>query len=139
MTKREQFVEEAKSWINTPFHHQGRTKGRGCDCLGLILGAASNVGINPYDDSIKYSHHVHTPTLIRNLRKYLVPISFEESKPGDILLLVDKGDPVHLGIRSEKGFIHSYAQSRRVTDQIINEEWRNKILSVFRFPEIDNG
>ena len=30
-----QIVTQARTWIGTPFHHQARLKGKGCDCLGL--------------------------------------------------------------------------------------------------------
>jgi len=29
-------LEEARSWIGTPYHHKGRVKGVGVDCGGLI-------------------------------------------------------------------------------------------------------
>ena len=28
----------ARFWIGTPYRHQGRVRGVGCDCLGLVLG-----------------------------------------------------------------------------------------------------
>ena len=31
-------VAEARSWIGTPYRHQGSLKGAGCDCLGLGRG-----------------------------------------------------------------------------------------------------
>ena len=34
-------VKEARTWIGTPFVHQGRTKGLACDCLGLMIGVAA--------------------------------------------------------------------------------------------------
>jgi NlpC/P60 family putative phage cell wall peptidase len=140
MNKREKFINEAREWINTPFHHQGRAKGRGCDCLGLVLGSANKIGINPYNDSIAYSHRVHSLTLIDNLRKYLTQIKLDESKPGDILLFLDGDSPVHLGIITDKGFIHSYAKGpRKVVEQPLTEEWKKKIALVFQFKEIDNG
>jgi cell wall-associated NlpC family hydrolase len=33
-------VTQARGWIGTPFHHQARLKGIGCDCLGLCVGVA---------------------------------------------------------------------------------------------------
>jgi hypothetical protein len=36
------FIAQARTWIGTPFHHQGRLKGVGCDCLGLIVGVAED-------------------------------------------------------------------------------------------------
>lgn len=29
-------IGEAETWLGTPYHHMGRVKGVGCDCLTLI-------------------------------------------------------------------------------------------------------
>ena len=34
--KRADIVEEARSWLGTPYHHQAALKGVGCDCIGLL-------------------------------------------------------------------------------------------------------
>jgi NlpC/P60 family putative phage cell wall peptidase len=31
-------LEEARSWIGTPYQHQASLKGVGCDCIGLVRG-----------------------------------------------------------------------------------------------------
>ena len=46
--KRQQIVAEVKSWILTPFHHQGRVKGAGVDCGMLILEVFERVGLTPH-------------------------------------------------------------------------------------------
>jgi NlpC/P60 family putative phage cell wall peptidase len=33
-------VAEARAWVGTPYRHGASEKGLGCDCLGLVLGAA---------------------------------------------------------------------------------------------------
>ena len=38
-------VTQARTWIGTPFHHQARLKGKGCDCLGLIVGVVDELGL----------------------------------------------------------------------------------------------
>ena len=35
---RNAITAEAVRWIGTPYHHQGSTRGAGCDCLGLVRG-----------------------------------------------------------------------------------------------------
>lgn len=35
---------EAQQWIGTPFRWQGRIKGVGCDCKGLLAGVAAACG-----------------------------------------------------------------------------------------------
>lgn len=34
---------QARTWLGTRFRHQGRVKNSGVDCLGLIIGAASEL------------------------------------------------------------------------------------------------
>ena len=38
MTTRTRIIAEARAWIGTPYRHQARCKGVGCDCLGLVRG-----------------------------------------------------------------------------------------------------
>ena len=37
-TVAEMVVAEVLTWLGTPYRHQGRQKGVGCDCIGLVLG-----------------------------------------------------------------------------------------------------
>lgn len=37
---------EALSWVGTPFRHNRQVKGVGADCLGFVLGAFQNVGVD---------------------------------------------------------------------------------------------
>ena len=47
MTTRLEVAAEARRWLATPFAHQGRTRGLGCDCGGLVGGVAVALGIVP--------------------------------------------------------------------------------------------
>ncbi|MEP3049668.1 MAG: hypothetical protein ABJL55_17590 [Roseibium sp.] len=35
---RQAVLNEARSWLGTPYQHQASLKGCGCDCLGLLRG-----------------------------------------------------------------------------------------------------
>ena len=48
--KRIEIVEEVRSWIGTPFQHQGRLKNVGCDCIGLVVAINKKFGISDYDN-----------------------------------------------------------------------------------------
>lgn len=37
MVTRAEVVSEARSWIDTPYHKNGRVKGAGCDCATLLF------------------------------------------------------------------------------------------------------
>jgi hypothetical protein len=43
-------VTEARTWLSTPFVHQGWTKGVACDCIGLIKGVGVELGLFDYDE-----------------------------------------------------------------------------------------
>jgi cell wall-associated NlpC family hydrolase len=46
---------EARKWVGTPYKHMGKTR-NGCDCLGLVMGVMSNIGIVPPKSMyVKYS------------------------------------------------------------------------------------
>ena len=42
-TTSERVTAEARDWRGTPYRHQGRRKGGGCDCIGLVLGVWRHV------------------------------------------------------------------------------------------------
>ncbi len=39
-------IRTARSYIGTPFHHHGRLKNIGVDCLGLLIGVAKELNLN---------------------------------------------------------------------------------------------
>jgi NlpC/P60 family putative phage cell wall peptidase len=38
-------LAEARTWLGTPYHHMGRVKGVGCDCLTLLAEVYASAGI----------------------------------------------------------------------------------------------
>lgn len=38
-------VDEARTWLGTPWHHQAMRKGVGADCVGLLAGIARELDI----------------------------------------------------------------------------------------------
>lgn len=82
-------VAEARSWIGTPFAHQGRKKGQGVDCLGLLIGVAAALRLRGCDgkllvsrDSLAYGHYPDEVALREGLGRVLIPISEWEKKRG---------------------------------------------------------
>lgn len=47
--RRAAVVEEARSFLRTPYHHQGMVKGAGVDCLTLLILVYRKVGIVAFD------------------------------------------------------------------------------------------
>jgi cell wall-associated NlpC family hydrolase len=88
MMTREGIIVEAKTWLNTPYHHQGRIKGVGVDCAMLLADVYNKCGFIPYIDPRPYppDWHIH-----KSEEKYLGwvkqhAIEVAEPKPGDVAL-----------------------------------------------------
>lgn len=43
-------IEEARQWLRTPYHHMGRVKGGGTDCLMLLVEVYRAAGVIPQID-----------------------------------------------------------------------------------------
>jgi cell wall-associated NlpC family hydrolase len=45
MNQRQRLVAEAETWLRTPYHHMGRIKGGGTDCLMLLAEVYEAAGV----------------------------------------------------------------------------------------------
>jgi len=50
MSQRQRVVAEAATWLRTPYHHMGRIKHGGTDCLMLLAEVYEAVGVIPHVD-----------------------------------------------------------------------------------------
>lgn len=138
-----QIVKQARTWLGTPFIHQGRVKGKGCDCLGLIIGVGKECGVKinnkPIDeyDNTTYSKLPDGNFLKAQLNNILNKKPRSGAKPGDIFLMNFGGNPQHLGIFSDypnspaMAIIHCYSQAGKVVEHRLNDFWFSKIEEVY--------
>jgi len=49
-TRREAVIGQARDWLQTPYHHMGRIKGDGTDCLMLLAEVYEAAGVIPHVD-----------------------------------------------------------------------------------------
>jgi NlpC/P60 family putative phage cell wall peptidase len=137
-------VTQARTWLGTPFHHQGRLKGKGCDCLGLIVGVAEELNLKSKEgvcfssyDQINYSKEPDCQKLISILNRVLLEVPPTEAEQGDIGLFLCSNNPQHLAIFSNGNhglsIIHSEARARKVVEHRLDEEWHNRLIKVFRW------
>lgn len=54
----EKMVNEARRWIGTPFHAQGSRRDIGCDCFGLIMGVAREIGAKSVSGRYLWQYYV---------------------------------------------------------------------------------
>lgn len=140
--KSNDIIRVAEEWIGTPFHQQGRQKQVGCDCIGLILGIAKEVGAvsltnQPWDkcDIHTYNALTDSQLLLNLIPKYFKEsIYFNDSKisPGEILLIQITESQYHLSIKSNNNkIIHACSSLGRVVSHKIIPTW--KIIKTFQF------
>lgn len=131
---RQRIVEEAREWIGTPYVHQGRVKGVGVDCAGLIIGVGKNLGLMDKDfDYIQYTMSPDPAKMGGLLSKNLLKIELSEASMGDIYWIRFANHPQHLAIISDKGIIHSYNNVGKAVEHRINRMWSGKIHAAFSY------
>jgi NlpC/P60 family putative phage cell wall peptidase len=121
---RERIVAEARSWLGTKYHHMARVKGAGVDCLQILIGIYSAVGLVPGD--IDPGYYPNDWMLHRSEERYLEGVSQyahelpegSEAKPGDFVVYLFGRCFSHSAIVLEPGlFVHALVnQSVQLTD-----------------------
>ena len=130
---REAVVVEARSWKGTPYHHEGKVKGVGCDCAMLILESFAGAGLVDRPDIKRYTHdwHMHRSDeeYLEVVEQYLhrvddSELSFEERGPdfrlfpGDVMVWRIGRTFSHGGIVSDwPRIIHAYFPSQMVEEE----------------------
>lgn len=135
----QQYVDAAREYLETKFHHQGRLKGVGIDCAGLLVCAAKDINMPSVPDIKGYRRSPDGKTLRKILEDYLTPVSLDALEPGDILLFhFDGVQPQHVAIVTTTEplyMIHAYSVCRKVTEHAIDEMWLQRLVAAYRLPE----
>lgn len=140
--KSDKIVEKAREWIKTPFHEQGRHKGIGCDCIGLIIGIAKEIGAisltgKQWDecDVLKYDTDKDSTIMLELLPKHF-PITKTPFEVGNILLIEVMPNQYHLCLITNETplkIIHSCNSLGVVTEHKIIPNWKEKIKNIFKY------
>jgi cell wall-associated NlpC family hydrolase len=145
-------VKQARTWLGTKYHHQGRLKKSanclgGVDCIGLVIGVANELSICDIQgnllslqDRTGYSMNPEKEKLAESFSSHLSLISQEQMQVGDILLFKFWKEPQHIGILSTYptggfGIIHCNSSSGSVVEQPLSDTWRRMITHVYRFKQ----
>ena len=132
---REQFVAEARTWLDTPFQHQGRLKGVAVDCVGLVICTARALGLTDFD----MTDYNRRPDgrLRPMLDLHMDAIPPAEAQAADVLLFAWNASPIHVAILTDRDhLIHAFVPNRRVIETIINDRIRAQIVGAFHVPGV---
>ena len=148
----EKILAEARSWIGTPFCHQGRVKGSRIDCIGHIEMVARELrlaGMTPDtvvpQERIGYSRYPVHGILDEVLDEYMVRIPMSKldvadvitmRRPGDLKLIVS-----HCGFYSERDTVIHALFTRTIkacSEHSYSSFWKQFAAGAYRFPELCN-
>ena len=144
MTYADTIITQARTWLGTPFHHQARLKSKGCDCLGLIVGVVDELELKDkfgqplsgYDE-VTYSKEPNGEYLMQKLTELLDEVPIIEAQAGDLALFTVRDNPQHMAFltnyEASLGMIHSYAPARRVVEHRLDDDWKSRLVKVFRW------
>jgi len=120
--QRAAIVDEARSWLKTPYHHQGDVKGAGVDCGMLLVRVFVDTGLcEPFDPR----PYPHDWMLHRSEERYLGFI-FDRTKevtrplPGDVMVFKYGRCYSHGGIvtcANPVTIVHAFQPARAVIEE----------------------
>jgi hypothetical protein len=148
MTTRKQIVDVARTFVGTPYLHQGRLKGKAMDCVGLPLCIGEELGLLdklgvPFkgSDNANYSAQPLDQAVQEEAERRLIEKPVDQMKDGDIITLCVPTIPCHTAIVSTvngtTGMIHAYKANGKVVEHIMDEKWYKRIKSAFEYPGVE--
>lgn len=132
----DQVVQQARTWLGTPFHHQGRLKGAGVDCIGVIVGVCRELGI-PVEDCQTYQRFPNGYALANELARQFIK-KHSQPEPGDIMLFRISRMPQHCGICTPVGILHAHQGVDVVVETHLPRHWQTHLIGSFRFPGVQS-
>ena len=139
MPSRDDIVAEARTWLGTPWQHQGRLKGVGTDCAGVVLGVGVAVGaVSSKDAQVTGYGRQPDPVKMKGALDFLfdrVPKS--DMKAGDIPWLRAQDKAQHLGIVTERRTLIHAVNYQVVQELPIESLVKQKIMAVYRYRGLD--
>jgi NlpC/P60 family putative phage cell wall peptidase len=137
-------VAIARTWIGTPYVHQGARRGAGCDCLGLLRGVWAEASTSPLQPVLPYTSDWSEPqgdeVLWQALAHQLIAKPRDAPQQGDVLLfrMRQGGVAKHVGLQANTGphatFIHAY-QGHGVRESTFSSPWQRRLVARFSTSE----
>lgn len=136
-------VQEARSWLGTPYVHQGRQKGAGVDCVGLMIGIARELRLYPSEalDALPtdYAKRPDGKMMRALLARYMTRVWPPE--PGDWLHLAQIGQlPTHVGlVATERSMIHAFSEAGEVVEDPLRPAHVRVSKGAYRYRGVVDG
>jgi NlpC/P60 family putative phage cell wall peptidase len=140
MIRRQDIIATARSWVGTPYHHQGSCQGVGADCLGLVRGVWRSLYDTDAETPPAYSRDwaeaSGAETLIGAATRHLQLIPLADAKGGDVIVFRFRpGSPAkHVGILSAPDRLVHAMEGGPAVEISVTPWWRRRIVAAFSFP-----
>lgn len=136
---RQQVVEEARSWIDVRWKHQGRNRA-GIDCIGLVVMTMKAFDI-PVEDLTGYRRSPNPAIFMTGIQSQLDLCS--QPLPGGVAIFREALQPCHVGIFAGTAenltLIHGYAPYGRVREEPFTNQWPRLLVETRQFRELIDG
>lgn len=126
-TSDSKIIQEAYSWLGTPYKYASAEKGCGTDCSGMV--------VKVYQKAAGYS----LPRNSEQLAELCIPVTDTEVRCGDLVFFATGIDPQkvsHVGIMVDDiVFIHASSSKGVVESRLTNPYYQRTFLMFGRVPE----
>lgn len=132
-------VEIARSYIGTPYHHQGRLKNHGVDCVGLLICVAREMKyVSENWDITGYESQPDGISLMKYMREVFQEIPKEDMQPGDFISVAFEKYPQHVGIIADYKYgglsiVHASGKHLKVIETKLIFSDQMKFSGAFRY------
>jgi NlpC/P60 family putative phage cell wall peptidase len=138
---RQAIIDEARTWIGTPYLHQAALKNVGCDCIGLVRGVwRAVIGEEPETlpaYSPDWAEADGVETLLEAGSRHFQRVDAAGFAPGDVLVFRWRAHlpAKHCGILvTPTTMVHAYQSAGFVTESPVAHWVPKKLAAVFAFP-----
>ena len=125
--KRKRIVDEALTWVGTPYKYASNKKGKGTDCSGLV--------ITVYEEVVGKK----LPRNSREQAEYCRKLSERSVKPGDLVFFATGRDSKkisHVGIMiDDTRFVHASTKKGVIISDMLTDYYRRTFRMYGRVPE----
>lgn len=119
-------VEEAYTWLGTPYKYAGEEKGKGADCSGMVMMV------------YKTATGEKIPRNSAKQAEYCTRIDASDVSTGDLVFFATGKDPnrvSHVGIvLDDENFIHASSSKGVVVSKFANTYYQKKFIMYGRVP-----
>ncbi len=133
MIARAEWIMEVRTWIGTPWVHQGRNR-LGVDCVGLLICPARDLGLTTFE-SEPYGRSPPVEYLMRMCDAHLTKVKV--AVPGDILLMKLGRMPQHFAILvGPNRIVQARGDTGSVVETNLPGTWKRRVVATYSMPGV---